>query len=65
MGSSPINATGAAGTTVAETDLPLPADAVPEPASAARAAINAMIGIRFPEVFLAISPSLSLSAVRA
>src|SRR5438093_12256312 len=39
------------------------ADATPGPASAANAAITAMIAApRLPEAFLAISPSLSLSA---
>jgi hypothetical protein len=39
------------------------AEATPGPASAANAAISAMIAAaRLPELFVAISPSLSLSA---
>ena len=42
------------------------AEATPGPANAANAAIDAMIAAPlFTEIFLAISPSLSLSALRA
>src|SRR5919201_3347397 len=44
--------------------VPVAAEAAPGPASAASTAISAMIGAPlFPEVFLAISPSLSRTAV--